>query len=63
MLFSVRMKKVDYLEGRAKELRREAADARDPKLKQQKMEASRAFDRAAARARERRRSKDSARAT
>ena len=57
VLVSAAMKKIAYLKGRAGELRREAAAARDPKLKQQKLEAARAFDRAAARAIERRRSK------
>jgi hypothetical protein len=60
VLVSAVMKKIDYLKGRARELRREAADARDPKLKQEKMEAARAFERSAARAVERRRSKATA---
>ena len=57
VLVSAAMKKIAYLKGRAGELRQEAAAARDPKLKQQKLEAARAFERAAARAIEGRRSK------
>jgi hypothetical protein len=54
------MNKIVYLKNRARELIREAGDTSDPKLKQAKIEASRAFERSAALAMERRRSKASA---
>ena len=53
------MNKIDYLQYRARELRREAGDASDPKLRQAKIEASWAFERLAALAMERRGGKDS----
>jgi hypothetical protein len=51
------MNKIDYLKDRARELRREAGDASDPRLRQEKIEASLAFERLAALAIERRRGK------
>jgi len=53
------MNKIDYLKDRARELKREAAEASDLKLRLAKIEASRAFERLAALAIERRRSKAS----
>ena len=52
------MNKIDYLKDRARELRREAGDASDPKLRQAKIEASRAFERLATLVMERRGGKD-----
>ena len=48
------MNRIDYFNDRARELRRKAGDTRDPKLKQQEIEASQAFERLAALAIERR---------
>jgi hypothetical protein len=42
------MNRIDYFENRACELKREAADTSDPKLKQEMIDASRAFERLAA---------------
>jgi hypothetical protein len=53
------MNKIDYLKDRARELRREAAGASDPKLRHVKIEASRAFERLTALAIKRRRGKAS----
>jgi hypothetical protein len=42
------MNRIDYFKNRSWELKREAAETSDPKLKQEKIEASRAFERLAA---------------
>ena len=52
----VAMNKIDYLKDRARELKREAAEASDLKLRLAKIEASRAFERLAALSMERRHS-------
>ena len=54
------MNRIDYFKNRAREWKREAGDTSDPKLKQQKIELSRAFERLAALAIEHRRSKPAA---
>jgi hypothetical protein len=43
------MNRIDYFKNRACELKREAADTSDPKLKREMIDASRAFERLAAR--------------
>jgi hypothetical protein len=42
------MNRIDYFKNRSWELKREAAETSDQKLKQEKIEASRAFERLAA---------------
>lgn len=50
------MNRIDYFKNRSWELKREAGDTSDPKLKQEKIEAARAFERLAALSMERRHS-------